>query len=176
MELVNVGKRYCMLHLFLKCSFLAFTFRSLQRWVLGMSLPRRMNRYDFLYWLIALWGLNYLGSFYLYTVFSPLDTHNYTCGITASQVYSQYPLDLGESCSLSEVELCPVSQRVDKSFSITAQIAVYLAMDTLLLHATLHTPECYKPPSAQCAHVLCGRLTYCVCMMCHRITARWCGS
>lgn len=84
-----------MLHLFFKCLFQAFTFRSLNRWVLGMSLPRRLNRYDFLYWLIAYCGFNYLGSSCLHIVFSPLDTNEgiYTCGIAASWKYRQHPLD-----------------------------------------------------------------------------------
>lgn len=188
LEWVNAGRRRSMLHLFLKCFFQAFTFRSLNRWVLGMSHPRRLNRYDFLYWLIAYCGLNYLGRPCLYVVFSPFDTHAgiYTCGIRASQKYRQHPLDSGVSCSFYEVETCLDPQRLGKSTlsPYPGDSSISLAVGALLLHATfcLHTEVPQTLSCSVCLCVLsqtdllwtlgCG----CVCVRCHRTPASWCIS
>lgn len=188
LEWVNAGRSRSMLHLFLKCFFQAFTFRSLNRWVLGMSHPRRLNRYDFLYWLIAYCGLNYLGRPCLYVVFSPFDTHAgiYTCGIRASQKYRQHPLDSGVSCSFYEAETCLDPQRLGKSTlsPYPGDSSISLAVGALLLHATfcLHTEVPQTLSCSVCLCVLsqtdllwtlgCG----CVCVRCHRTPASWCIS
>lgn len=108
-----------------------------------MPLPKRLNWYGFLYWLIAHCRPNCLGSFYLCAVCSPFDTHIYTWGITASQEYSQYPLSLGGSCGLYKVEPCPGSQGVDKSIHscCPGDSSISLAMGAFLLHTTRSVPQ-----------------------------------
>lgn len=90
--------------------------------------------------------------------------YTYLWRITASQVYRQYPPDLGGSCSFYEVEPCPDSQRVDKPIlnhcpgPDPSHLYGVLSCCMQLYACTL---KCHKPFSALYAHVLWGRLTYC---------------
>lgn len=188
LEWVNVGRRHSMLHLFFKCFFQIFTFTSLNRWVLGMSLPRRLNRYDYLYWLIAYCGLNYLGRSCLLVVFSPLDTHVgiCTCGIIASWKYRQHPLDLRGFCSVYELETCLDFQRLEKSTlsPCPGDSSTSLAVGALLLFATFclntEVPQTHSCPVYLCAlpqlELLWAVGCVCVCVRCHRTPSRCCIS